>query len=138
MTIRRRRHNTVSINDLTNPDSDAAAIEMEDSRPTPEQQCAQLELRSALIDSVLQLRPSLRAAILLHEFRDFSTAETAHLLGISVCAAKVRLFYARSKLREDLGPRLSLRSTRSRESDFVRASSSGITEMAALPTGHGV
>jgi RNA polymerase sigma-70 factor (ECF subfamily) len=102
MTIRRRRHNTVPISEPTKPDTDASA-EMEDSRPTPEQQYAQSELRSAVRASVLQLRPNLRAVVLLCELKDFSTEETADLLGISVSAVKARLFQARLKLRKTLG-----------------------------------
>lgn len=116
MTIRKRRHNTVPITELANPDSDAGPVEMQDSQRTPEQQYAQLELRSALMDLVLQLRPSLRAVILLREMRGFSTAETADLLGISVSAVKTRLFHARSKLRKtfDPGSRLGMRAAATR------------------------
>ena len=50
-----------------------------------------------------RLRPSLRTVVLLCELKDFSTEETADLLGISVSAVKARLFQARLKLRKTLG-----------------------------------
>jgi RNA polymerase sigma-70 factor (ECF subfamily) len=83
-------------------ESDTVLMEMEDSRPTPEQRYAELELRSALMQLVFQLRPTLRTVIVLHELKDFSTAETADVLGISVAAVKARLFHARSELRKKI------------------------------------
>jgi RNA polymerase sigma-70 factor, ECF subfamily len=102
MMMRRRRPNTTAIEGPTEGTDSEAAVEVEDARPTPEQRYAELELRTSLIDSVLRLRPNLRAVVLLRELRDFSTEETANMLGISVAAVKARLFHARAKLRESL------------------------------------
>jgi RNA polymerase sigma-70 factor, ECF subfamily len=103
MMMRRRRPNTTATEGPTTEGTDSeVAIEIEDARPTPEQRYAELELRTSLIDSVLRLRPNLRAVVLLRELRDFSTEETANMLGISVAAVKARLFHARAKLRKSL------------------------------------
>lgn len=115
MMIRRRRDKNVPIGEPTEPET-GAPLEIEDSRPTPEHEYAQLELRSVLMDLLLQLRPALRAVILLRELRDFSTAEAADALGISVSAVKTRLFHARLKLRKALDgdSRLGIRSAAGR------------------------
>ncbi len=103
MMLRRRRPNVGPLEDMVKPDSDScAAAEVQDSQPTPEQQYANLELQTSLMDSVLQLRPNLRAVVLLREIRDFSTEETANLLGISIAAVKARMFHARNELRQSL------------------------------------
>ncbi|HMI50022.1 MAG TPA: sigma-70 family RNA polymerase sigma factor [Candidatus Saccharimonadales bacterium] len=103
MMIRRRRLNTVPLGDSSRNETDSVElIEMKDSGPSPEQCYADLEQRTSLMSSVLRLRPTLRAVVLLRELRDLSTEETAKVLGISTAAAKTRLFHARAKLRESL------------------------------------
>jgi RNA polymerase sigma-70 factor (ECF subfamily) len=103
MVMRRRRPNIGPLEDVTKSQGDSySPAELQDSRSTPEQQYAELEFRTSVMDSVLQLRPSLRAVVLLRDMRDFSTEETANLLGISVAAVKARMFQARNKLRERL------------------------------------
>jgi len=103
MMIRRRRLNTVPLGDSSRNETDPVElIDMKDSRPSPEQCYAELEQRTSLMSSVLRLRPTLRAVVLLRELRDLSTEETAKVLGISTAAAKTRLFHARAKLRKTL------------------------------------
>lgn len=103
MMMRRRRVNTIPIGDSSRNETDVIEItDMKDSKPSPEQRYAELEQRATLMSSVLRLRPTLRAVVLLRELRDLSTEETATLLGISTAAAKTRLFHARAKLRKNL------------------------------------
>jgi RNA polymerase sigma-70 factor (ECF subfamily) len=103
MMMRRRRLNTIPIGDSSRNETDVIEIiDMKDSKPSPEQRYAELEQRTTLMSSVLRLRPTLRAVVLLRELRDLSTEETARLLGISTAAAKTRLFHARAKLRKNL------------------------------------
>jgi RNA polymerase sigma-70 factor, ECF subfamily len=127
MMMRRRRPNTTATEGPTEGTDSEAAVEVEDARPTPEQRYAELELRTSLIDSVLRLRPNLRAVVLLRELRDFSTEETANLLGISVAAVKARLFHARAKLRESFHrtPRLTNQSSNKPEVGYLQVARQG-------------
>ena len=54
--------------------------------------------RSCLLDTIDRLPASERAAVLLHELGDISLERTAHLLGCSVGAVKVRLHRGRRRL----------------------------------------
>ncbi|MCI0356089.1 MAG: sigma-70 region 4 domain-containing protein, partial [Acidobacteria bacterium] len=50
------------------------------------------------------LEPDSRAVVVLREIENFTTAETAALLNLSVPAVKSRLLRARLKLRDQLNP----------------------------------
>jgi RNA polymerase sigma-70 factor (ECF subfamily) len=60
---------------------------------------------------ISEIQPHLRTAIEFRILEDLSAKETAAALGISVSAAKTRLFRARNELREQLkrGAPLALR-----------------------------
>jgi RNA polymerase sigma-70 factor (ECF subfamily) len=77
----------------------ADAVELSDSVPNPEQICARTEQRAALKDAIAKLRPTLRNVVELYDLQERSLHETAEALGISVTAAKGRLFHARTALR---------------------------------------
>ena len=77
----------------------ADAAELSDSVPNPEQICARTEQRAALKDAIAKLRPTLRNVVELYDLQERSLHETAEALGISVTAAKGRLFHARATLR---------------------------------------
>jgi RNA polymerase sigma-70 factor (ECF subfamily) len=77
----------------------AAAVELSDSVPNPEEICARTEQRAALKDAIRKLRPTLRNVVELYDLQERSLHETADALGISVTAAKGRLFHARAALR---------------------------------------
>ncbi len=70
-----------------------------DSSPNPEQICAKRERDAVLRESIARLRPTLRKTVALYLLQECSTHETAKTLGISVAAAKARLFHARAALR---------------------------------------
>jgi RNA polymerase sigma factor (sigma-70 family) len=71
----------------------------------PEERYAKSEREAIVSDAVAQLRPGIRKAIEV-QLQDYSLKETAETLGVTVAAAKARLFHARSALREM--PRLRL------------------------------
>jgi RNA polymerase sigma-70 factor (ECF subfamily) len=73
--------------------------EFRDFAPNPEEICAQEEQHAALRRAIAGLRPSLRNVVELHQLQECSMDETAKILGISVAAAKARLFHARAALR---------------------------------------
>jgi len=77
----------------------ADAVELSDCVPNPEEICARSEQKAALTDAIEKLRPTLRNVVELHDLQECSLHETAEALGISVAAAKGRLFHARAALR---------------------------------------
>jgi len=77
----------------------ANAVELSDCVPNPEEICARSEQKAALRDAIARLRPRLRNVVELHDLLECSLHETAEALGISVAAAKGRLFHARAALR---------------------------------------
>lgn len=90
----------------------------------PEQRYARLELRGILADVIEQLDPSFRRVCLLRDVAQFTTEETAQILGISSAAVRIRLFRARLKLRERLAqvfsrPTRELRSSRPDSSRYL-------------------
>ena len=79
-------------------------FEPADGHPDPEEQYVQQERQKVVAGVVRGLRPTLRNVIEIREFQEGSMKETAQKLGISLAAAKARLFHARAALRK--APRL--------------------------------
>lgn len=77
----------------------AEVIELSNSVPNPEETCARTEQKAALREAIAKLRPTLRNVVELHDLQESSLQETAETLGISVAAAKGRLFHSRAALR---------------------------------------
>ena len=73
--------------------------EATDSAPDPEKQYAEQERLELVRDAIAGLRPSIRHALEIHTLQGRSVEEMASEIGISVCAAKARLFHARQALR---------------------------------------
>ena len=74
--------------------------EVPDSAPNPETRYAERERDRLLRSAVHSLRPKIRRALELHAFQDNSLEQTALQLGISVSAAKARVFHAKAALRK--------------------------------------
>ena len=70
-----------------------------DSAPNPEQEYEEQERLRLLRGAIAGLRPSIRRALEIHTLQGRSVEEMASEIGISVCAAKGRLFHARAALR---------------------------------------
>jgi RNA polymerase sigma factor (sigma-70 family) len=81
----------------------AEAVEPSDSVPNPQEICARTEQKAALRDAIAKLRPTLRNVVDLYDLQECFRHETAEALGISVAAAKGRLFHARAALRRTVG-----------------------------------
>jgi RNA polymerase sigma-70 factor, ECF subfamily len=100
MIIRKRRNGRVT--DMGIP-GEIGAEELEwevtDHAANPEQSYAQREIENILASEIRALRPSIRTAIEMQQIQELSTRETAGRLGISVAAAKSRLFHGRVALR---------------------------------------
>ncbi len=73
--------------------------EMTDAAPKPVERYAERERRRVLREAIVELRPKLRATVEVHQLMQASLQETAETLGISMAAAKGRLFHARTALR---------------------------------------
>ena len=69
---------------------------------TPEDIAVGRETRQHVDDALAELNEKYRTVFVLRDIQEFSTRETADMLGISVEAVKVRLLRARLMLRERL------------------------------------
>jgi len=98
MILRKRRnsHEVMPTKDSENESS----WEATDSTPNPEQEYAEQERLRLLRGAIAGLRPSIRRALEIHALQGRSVEEMASEIGISVCAAKGRLFHARAALRK--------------------------------------
>lgn len=77
---------------------DGPVYEIADHSPNPEICYAQAEEQRILRTAIQRLRPNLRVVVQIH-LQGRSMRETAEVLGISLSAAKARLFHAKKALR---------------------------------------
>lgn len=70
-----------------------------DHSPNPEQKYAEREKENFLRSAIRDLRPAVREVVETQQLQELSMKETASRMGISVGAAKARLFHGRAKLR---------------------------------------
>jgi RNA polymerase sigma-70 factor (ECF subfamily) len=75
------------------------AHEFADRGPNPEDRCVERERARMLREALSNLRPRVRAAVEICQLQEHSLKETAKILGISVVAAKGRVFHAKVALR---------------------------------------
>src|SRR5258708_17765743 len=78
---------------------DETLWEVPDSTPKPEIRWAERERRRILRGAISNLRPAIRRALELQILEHRSIEETAARIGISVSAAKARVFRAKAALR---------------------------------------
>jgi DNA-directed RNA polymerase specialized sigma24 family protein len=72
---------------------DGLRYEITDHAPNPETRCAQTEELRILKTAIQRLRPNLRVVVQIH-LQGRSMRETSETLGISLSAAKGRIFHA--------------------------------------------
>ncbi|HZC34688.1 MAG TPA: sigma-70 family RNA polymerase sigma factor [Chthoniobacterales bacterium] len=82
--------------------------------PNPEESLAEYEEKKILDQAICGLRPRIRQAVELGQLHELSTRETGLALGISMAAAKGRLFHARAALRKSTALR-SIASSRTQK-----------------------
>jgi RNA polymerase sigma factor (sigma-70 family) len=128
MILRKKRtSHEISLDSSADSNTKAASWEMPDHAPNPEKRYAQYERENILRGAISTLRPTMRKVIELQQLQEHSMKETAAMIGISVPAAKARLFHARIALRK--APRLkSIRSGQDRRPNLpfiVRAMPGG-------------
>jgi len=103
LMILRKKRASVEIAPDSNDDSgpDGLLDEMTDHRPNPEKRYAQSEEEIMLKKAIQRLRPALRVVVQI-QLQERSMRETAEATGISLTAAKGRLFHAKNALRRSL------------------------------------
>lgn len=74
-------------------------LEIPDRALNPEENYRLREREDLVGEAVRRLRPRNRRVVEIHQLGEFSVKETAKILGISVAAAKARMFHARAALR---------------------------------------
>ena len=99
LMILRKKRNSREVSAQNSSESDAL-WEVKDPAPDPEQQYAEQEPWRLVRDAIAGLRPSIRRAMEMHTLQGLSIEEMASEMGVSVCAAKARLFHARAALRK--------------------------------------
>jgi len=114
MKRRRRKLDELedSLEELDNPSTDSDgkfARRVARWDETPAELVLKKELRTVLDAAILKLPPLYRAVFVLRDVEGNSTEEAAHILGISVEAAKSRLRRARAFLRDQLDPYMTTR-----------------------------
>jgi RNA polymerase sigma-70 factor, ECF subfamily len=107
MNLRKKRTSREIATDY-NDDSGADGLrnKITDRQPNPEMRYAQSEEETILEKAIESLRPSLRVVVEIQQLQEQSMQETAEAIGISLGAAKSRLFHARAALRRSLIPKL--------------------------------
>jgi RNA polymerase sigma-70 factor (ECF subfamily) len=86
--------------------ADGPRYEITDHRPNPETRYAQREAESMLKRAIQNLRPALRVVVQIQQLQERPIRETAEAIGISLTAAKGRLFHAKNALRRSLTSKL--------------------------------
>lgn len=79
-------------------DEQPALDAREQPAPRIDRALEQVEMSACVHRYVDELSDDYRAAILLHDFHEFSSREIAEILGCSVATAKIRIHRARAKL----------------------------------------
>jgi RNA polymerase sigma-70 factor (ECF subfamily) len=101
MTLRKKRtHRELPIEGPDESGERTTYFETPDHAPNPEERFAKSEREVLVREAVQSLRPTVRKALELGHMQEKSMRETAQVLGISVAAAKARLFHARAALRK--------------------------------------
>ena len=101
MTLRKKRtHRELPIDGPGEAGELSAYFEAPDHAPNPEERFARRGREVLVREAVRSLRPTIRKALELGQMQERSMRETAQMLGISVAAAKARLFHARVALKK--------------------------------------
>jgi len=100
MILRRRRPDTVSIEEPVEDGADPEPMQIVDWCCLPEETLMTEEARAYLDRAVESLSPGLRVVFVLRDLQGLSTRETGEVLDISEMAVKTRLSRARLQLRE--------------------------------------
>jgi RNA polymerase sigma factor (sigma-70 family) len=106
MILRKKRASREIASDCNDDFCADGLHEITDHQPNPEKRYAQNEEESMLRKAIRRLRPTLRVVVQIQQLQERSMQETAEAIGISLAAAKGRLFHARNALRRSIIPKL--------------------------------
>jgi RNA polymerase sigma-70 factor (ECF subfamily) len=79
--------------------SHAGTLDLPAHAPDPEVSFARREREAIVRDAIRALRPTVRRALELQQLLELSVDETAKMMGLSLAAAKSRLFHGKEELR---------------------------------------
>lgn len=101
LMLLRKKRSSLEVTLDASSDSDARDVswELPDHAPNPEKRYVQQERETVLHEAIHTLRPAIRKVVELQQLQEHSMKETAAKIGISVSAAKARLFHAKAALR---------------------------------------
>lgn len=100
-----RRHLYRSLDEeITDAEKEYRPRDLADWREIPSESLERGELRETLQRALDMLSPTAREVVLLRDVQNYSTAETAQILRISIVAVKSRLLRARMQIRDALAP----------------------------------
>lgn len=106
MILRKKRSSLeVSMDDFGDSEATRVTWQVPDLAPDPEKQYIQKERQHALRRAIHKLRPRIREIVEMHHLGELSMKEAAQTMGVSVVAAKARLFHAKVALRKTLRPK---------------------------------
>lgn len=100
MAMRARPRKTTSLDEGCETEAGTTTYEIAASGYTPEQLCLQREFERVLFTGTAGMSKRLRHVWRLHIIHHLTDREIAHALGVTVMAAKSRLFRARHELRK--------------------------------------
>jgi RNA polymerase sigma factor (sigma-70 family) len=102
MSLRKNRRSREIPMEAPIESSESRRQQFADAALNPEKRFAEYEKETILRDAITKLRPSIRKAVEIHQLQQCSLDATAKALGISLAAAKGRLFQARAVIRRML------------------------------------
>ena len=102
MKLRTRRWRESQFDSPAGNEDTAYYAEIADHTPTPEQRYSQEEVQRILTSAMGELPTTLREVLHLREVEEYSTEETANMLGLSISAVKSRALRGRQLLRRAL------------------------------------
>jgi RNA polymerase sigma-70 factor, ECF subfamily len=102
MSLRKNRRSREIPLEESIESSEPRCREFADPALNPERLLAEHERETILRNAIAKLRPRIREAIEIHQLQERSLEDTAKALGISLAAAKGRLFQARVVIRRRL------------------------------------
>jgi RNA polymerase sigma factor (sigma-70 family) len=105
MILRKKRTSLEIATDCNEDFGTNGPYEIADHQPNPEKRYAQTEEETMLKKAIQSLRPTLRVVVQI-QLQERSMRDAAELIGISLTAAKGRLFHAKSALRRSMIPKL--------------------------------
>ncbi len=99
MTLRKKRSSREIPIGCGELGANGVGWDVPDPSANPEKLYAQREKQRILREAICELRPTIRQAVEI-QLRELSMEETAGMIGVSVAAAKGRLFHGRRALRK--------------------------------------